>query len=1102
MKLNYNLHFEDLYSSTGCIKIDELFKEHLNSVGLLSKLEFARTNPLLGKEESDLILELAPHLEDFIAKLFSIESEVAILSKKHDALAPIYKCKRLFIQRQAAKCGYENIAEATSTLIKAGINLENELDFSVKVNNAIDENKVELLEAAKVYGAWALFSDEGKKKHQSGVLFKIPKKLDFNRLVDTNEIGKGHHASKHFIDRKAFELQDKGGTLEQIIDQANYCIHCHNQGKDSCSKGFKDKETGKYKVNDLNVTLAGCPLEEKISEMNLLKTKGSIVGALATAIVDNPMLPVTGHRICNDCMKGCIYQKQDPVNIPLIETGTLNNVLDLPWGFEIYSLLTRWNPLNFKRPYPKNDNNKKILVAGLGPSGFTLSHHLLNEGFTVVGIEGLKIEPLDSEISGIDIYGKRHEFKPIKNVREEIFEDLNARKAYGFGGVAEYGITVRWDKNYLKLVRLVLERRQNFRMYGGVRFGGTITYNKAWELGFDHIALCLGAGKPNLLDIPNTLARGVRTASDFLMSLQLTGAAREESLANLQIRLPVVVIGGGLTAIDTVTESLAYYPVQVEKFLKKYEAIGDSYFETLNEEEKVIANEFISHAKEFRANPSNKLDLLRKWGGAKIAYRKELKDSPAYRLNHEEVDKAFEEGIEFIENITPTSIELDQYGHVKSLKHSTGELEAKTVFMAIGTNPNITLSNEEPEFFRLDGKFFQTLNTDGGKVSPERVSKPNEVHILTSKDGDKSVSFFGDLHPSFNGNVVKAMASAKQGYPIISKLLSNMKSNGVEALNFFSKLDNLLLAYVERVERLTPTIIEIVLKAPLAANEFKPGQFYRLQNFEQFARKENGVVLATEGLALTGAWVDKDKGLLSTIVLEMGGSSNLCQFFKKDEPVVLMGPTGTPTEILHNKTVMLVGGGLGNAVLFSIGRAMKEQGCKVIYFAGYKKAVDRYKVEEIEAASDVVIWCCDEAELSKNRVQDISFKGNIVQAIEHYASNNYLLDVERMIVIGSDKMMAAVTFARHNSLNQYFKNDHIAIGSINSPMQCMMKEICGQCIQRHFNEATGEETYVYSCNNQDQELDLVDFKHLEARLKQNNVQEKLCGMYLERIIKI
>src|ERR1044072_3220023 len=141
----------------------------------------------------------------------------------------------------------------------------------------------------------------------------------------------------------------------------------------------------------------------------------------------------------------------------------------------------------------------------------------------------------------------------------------------GFGGVAEYGITVRWDKNFLKLVRLLLERRSAFKMFGGVRFGGAIPIDGAFALGFDHIALCAGAGRPSIVTMKNGLASGVRQASDFLMALQLTGAAKSDSLANLQIRLPVVVIGGGLTAIDTATEALAYYVVQVEKFLARYE---------------------------------------------------------------------------------------------------------------------------------------------------------------------------------------------------------------------------------------------------------------------------------------------------------------------------------------------------------------------------------------------------------------------------------------------------------------------------------------------------------------------------------------------------
>ena len=77
-------------------------------------------------------------------------------------------------------------------------------------------------------------------------------------------------------------------------------------------------------------------------------------------------------------------------------------------------------------------------------------------------------------------------------------------------------------------------------------------------------------------------------------------------------------------------------------------------------------------------------------------------------------------------------------------------------------------------------------------------------------------------------------------------------------------------------------------------------------------------------MAMTGAWVDKEKGVVSVIALEMGGSSDLCAYLKPGEPVVLMGPTGTPTEIPTGETVLLAGGGLGNAVLFSIAAAMKE----------------------------------------------------------------------------------------------------------------------------------------------------------------------------------
>src|SRR5690606_22484420 len=129
-----------------------------------------------------------------------------------------------------------------------------------------------------------------------------------------------------------------------------------------------------------------------------------------------------------------------------------------------------------------------VLVVGMGPAGFTLSHHLMNDGHLVVGVDGLKIEPLPAELSGVDVHGRRVPMQPVHDVNA-LYEQLDERSMAGFGGVAEYGITVRWDKNFLKLIRLLLERREQFTLIGGVRFGGTITAEDAFAYGFDHIAL-------------------------------------------------------------------------------------------------------------------------------------------------------------------------------------------------------------------------------------------------------------------------------------------------------------------------------------------------------------------------------------------------------------------------------------------------------------------------------------------------------------------------------------------------------------------------------------------------------------------------------------
>lgn len=178
------------------------------------------------------------------------------------------------------------------------------------------------------------------------------------------------------------------------------------------------------------------------------------------------------------------------------------------------------------------------------------------------------------------------------------------------------------------------------------------------------------------------------------------------------------------------------------------------------------------------------------------------------------------------------------------------------------------------------------------------------------------------------------------------------------------------------------------------------------------------------------------------------------------------------------KNIMLIGGGVGNAVLFSIGKACLENNNKVLYFAGYKKLSDVFKRALIERASNAVVWACEEGLIETSRDQDKSFHGNIVDAIVSYQQGRLGINlnvIDKIITIGSDKMMKAVNEARKTILKPYLKSGHIAISSVNSPMQCMMKEICAQCVQQHINAKTGERSFVYSCSNQDQDMGCVDF---------------------------
>ncbi len=1147
--MNWTFPFEELQRADGLQRLDEAFAAFLGGQDpdCLRELgDFRNSAQPIEKEEiSDFLLKLAPWVEQFIADVFDIKPEMesqrlTILS--HD---PVMAYKQEFVLNRARRYKgdidqtFSELNQWLDGMIGAADHQDREL--------AVARLAVQCLENASGHGdvieklthwtALALRTADGAHCVRHWAAFDMPHKLDPMNLVPVetiheHQIDKRRSPVQTWRKRDGFKLTDGRMNAREVQGQVHYCVYCHDHGGDFCSRGFPEKkkrpELG-FKVNPLGVLLTGCPLDERISEMNVLRREGRNIAALAMIMADNPMVPATGHRICNDCMKSCIYQKQDPVNIPEIETRILTDVLALPWGVEIYHLLARWNPLRARQFRLQPWNGRKVLVAGMGPAGFSMAHHLTMEGCAVLGIDGLKIEPLPDDWLN----------RPVKDWNE-LVESLDERINWGFGGVAEYGITVRWDKNFLKLVYLTLARRQTFDVYGGIRLGGTLTLEDAWDLGFDHICYATGAGLPRVLHIDHSMARGMRQASDFLMALQSTGAAKADSLSSLQVQLPALVIGGGLTAVDTATEVQAYYVCQVEETLSQWEDLCAREDEALwkarlSEEDHAILDRWLEHGREVRferrrAQESGQapdfIPLLNRWGGVTLVYRRGMADSPAYVRNHEELTKAMEEGLHYVEGHDPIGVEVDSYQHVQGMIFrrmqrvqgrwlaTNGEtiLPARSIFVAAGTVPNTIYEREHPGSIRLDGRHFAPHMQFQGKLHPVDVAdhcKSLEVGALTSYDRDRHrVSFLGDAHPVYAGSVVKAIASAKRCYPQVLEsleLLDPPKSSETVALeHFFTRMRDAFGATIHAV-RATGAAVELLVKAPLTAKSFRSGQFFRMQSYETGRRLIEGSKMMIPPMTVSGAGIRDD--LVRLLILQWKPASKLAGRFQPGDPLVLMGPTGEATEIPEEETVMVIAASWGAAAMLDLGVTLKTSGNRVLLLMLGVSGPAAMWQDELESASDQIVWSCVAEKLVQpQRVQDISLvEPDIVKLLQTYdamSGNQKLIPLNRvnriLIMAGTGLMEVMHRELSGGLLMNLFDPQVKALGTAASPMQCMLKGVCAQCLHWQIDPQTGERTQaVFSCAHQEQPIAWIDFENLAARQQQNRLAEQLRSWWFQ-----
>ncbi|HLF38622.1 MAG TPA: hypothetical protein VI545_02985, partial [Burkholderiales bacterium] len=273
----FDCTFDDIYLREGLVKLDRRFLAGLKAsdAALHEQLTRARADPaaLASKQESELLLALTPHLERFVACLFRIETEVQALAAKHHQLAPLYQVKRQFVQRKAMHryaphqaAGFDGLA-LERELEQAFGEPFTELAYARNVTAWQKDESAHAphLESALRYAAWAAHTEEGRKRRRGGVLFKAPAKLDPQRLIPvvTDDSGgyRSHRLERHSLRRRdGFKLTDPGADLVRALDEANYCIWCHEQGKDSCSKGLLEKSAAgrgaaSFKKSPFGVTL-------------------------------------------------------------------------------------------------------------------------------------------------------------------------------------------------------------------------------------------------------------------------------------------------------------------------------------------------------------------------------------------------------------------------------------------------------------------------------------------------------------------------------------------------------------------------------------------------------------------------------------------------------------------------------------------------------------------------------------------------------------------------------------------------------------------------------------------------------------------------------
>ncbi len=192
---------------------------------------------------------------------------------------------------------------------------------------------------------------------------------------------------------------------------------------------------------------------------------------------------------------------------------------------------------------------------------------------------------------------------------------------------------------------------------------------------------------------------------------------------------------------------------------------------------------------------------------------------------------------------------------------------------------------------------------------------------------------------------------------------------------------------VDKIE-LNPTVVKMVVKAPLIAKKAKPGQFIIFRAYNN-----------SERVPLTISDYSAQNGTVTVIFQIVGEATiELNSLNKGDSLADFVGPLGKPSHIEGLRNVAVVGGGVGCAIAYPVAKALHEQGTKVTSIVGFRSKDLLILQQEFSNVSDEFITMTDDGSFGE--------KGLVTTALERLINQG--AEFDEVIAIGPLIMMKFV----------------------------------------------------------------------------------------------